>query len=111
MRFSEFCFVDTATSGLASRSDVRKIQEWTQICLSGNLGLPQGQKEWYRSWFRFPASLESYWRNNKNSVAGYRGEHILDFLFIDVEEFVRDGYIEDSELNGLRGLNITDSVD
>lgn len=85
MKFSEFCFVDTATSGLASRSDVRKIQEWTQICLSSNLGLPQGQKEWYRSWFRFPASLEIHWRNNKNSVAGYRGEHILDFLFIDVD--------------------------
>lgn len=85
MKFSEFCFVDTATSGLSSRSDVRKVQEWAQICLSANLGLPEGQKEWYRSWFRFPAGLETYWRNNKNSVAGYRGEHVLDFLFIDVD--------------------------
>jgi len=76
VRFSEFCFVDSATSGLASRNDVCKIQDWIQKCVSSNLGLPQGQKEWYRSWFRFPA---------KNSVAGYRGEHILDFLFIDVD--------------------------
>lgn len=58
-------------------------------------------------WQILPLGPTGYGDSPYQSYSAFAG----NFLFIDVEEFVRDGYIEDSELNGLRGLNITDSVD
>lgn len=57
-------------------------------------------------WQILPLGPTGYGDSPYQSYSAFAG----NFLFIDVEEFVRDGYIKDSELNGLRGLNITGSI-
>lgn len=86
MKYHDFVFIDTAVSGAGSRNNVLNIADWAGLCVSSQIGLPLGHSEWYRSVFRFTPEFELYWRNNNGSVSGYRGAHIMDFLFIDIDD-------------------------
>lgn len=87
--FSDFCYVDTALAGLSSRNNVMKLSEYNEILKSLEIGGNKNLTDYFVSWFRFSKDYELFWRNNpkkdKASVSGFQGEHILDFLYLDID--------------------------
>ena len=62
-----------------------------------------GQKLWQI----LPMGPTGYGDSPYQSYSAFAG----NYLFIDMEEFVRDEYIKDSDLDKLRGLNYDDNLD
>ena len=58
-------------------------------------------------WQILPMGPTGYGDSPYQSYSAFAG----NYLFIDMEEFVRDEYIKDSDLDKLRGLNYDDNLD
>jgi hypothetical protein len=82
--YGDFQYIDTALGSHRTRNTVIPISELIEAANRADIGENLHATQWLRSWCRFDVNFLRH-VNKTGSVKGYKGQHIFDFLFIDID--------------------------
>lgn len=86
MTYDSFSWIDSAYGSLTARSNVTNLTEYRRILKEKKIGTNPEIANYFRSYFRFERNFYEYFISKpKPSVAGFRGIHIFDFLYVDID--------------------------
>lgn len=86
MIYDSFSWIDSAYGSLTARSNVTNLSEYRRILKEKKIGANPEIANYFRSYFRFERNFYEYFISKpKPSVAGFKGIHIFDFLYVDID--------------------------
>jgi len=87
MVYDSFCWVDSAYGSLTARSNVVNLDEYRRVLEEKKIGTNTEIANYFRSYFRFERNFYEFFvtKQPRPSVAGFKGLHIFDFLYVDID--------------------------